>query len=99
REPAGDLELLVRAARALFDAKEEVRRLQHRLDDDLGAAEELVRAGRLFREQAGILFGFAVGQRAAEGPQPEVPDEFIREDRVGRRRGLAGNEAVRVAAA
>ena len=60
-----------------FDVEEEVRRLQHRLDDDARAVEEAAAHARLLREHGRVALHFVFGQRPAERAQAEPPHERV----------------------
>ncbi len=76
-----------------------MRRLEHRLDHQPGAGDEIVRPARLTLEQTQIELRLTIGERPAERLETELPHEFLRANRVGRRLGLAGDQSVSVSTA
>ena len=77
--------------------EKEIRRLQHRFDDDARTVVEAAAEARLLRERRRVALRFGVGERAAERTHPEAAHERIAAFRVAERRRLAGNQPVDVA--
>ncbi len=73
--------------------------MEHCLDDDLCALEEVAARLRFPLEEGVVLRDFLVGQRTAEGALPEAAQELRAAGSVARGRGRAGNQVVAVSAA
>ena len=100
RQAAGDLRSRGSAPPATaFGVKQEFRRLQHRLDDDPRAVEELAGLAGLRAEERRIPPHLRVGQRPAERAQAECLHELIAALRVASRRRFARHQPVDVAGA
>ena len=99
RKAAGDPVLARGAVRTVFEMEQEARRLQHRLDNDLGSGQEvLLLRGGLGEEHAiaGRLLG---GQRPPERLQAELANELVTARGIAWRRRLAWHQSLRVAVA
>ena len=79
--------------------KQEIRTLEHGLDDHLSAFQEILRAASFHREEFPVARGFIRSQRTAECAQAEFIYESFTAGRIGGASGLAWNEVVGISAA
>src|SRR4030095_1783985 len=77
RESAGNLEVCPLGGRSSLHAKEKVRRLQHRLDHELGSGKKFACSLGLANEQCVVSLRFTRGQRSSEGALSELADEPV----------------------
>ena len=73
--------------------------MQHPFDDNLRALQKIVLRGRFTVEQGLVSSSLVFRKRLAESLQSEGADELRPADSVGRGRGLARYQPVRVSAA
>ena len=99
RQPAGDVVIRQVSVGPAFHMEQEIRRLQHGLDNHSRALQELAGGGRLRAKGGGVALKFVVAQRAAEGAAAEGANKLVAAFHIRGSGGFAGNQAVDVAGA